>query len=432
MLPDIHDAGPLVGPARARPTIGVDDHMRDLAGWLAQVVAFWRNQDDDPLGAAGVQLVEDVLCKSIEVRPALRSVLDDAERTRLRLTSNQAKVLRILGGRQRAVISGGAGTGKTLIAIEKSRQLAHEGRSVLLLCYNRPLADAIAIALRDEASIAVLSFHQLCERRIGLAKAVTGKDLLKESQEAYPGHGDRHLFDVQMPYALALSNELLDERYDALIVDEAQDFSDDYWFALEELLRDRETGTLYIFIDENQALYRKHSHLPVPDEPFHLTANCRNTAPIHRAGYVFYKGDAVDEPDLPGEAVELLAFEDDDAQADAVAAAVARLVRGGLRAEDVVVLLAKRPKAFLQDLLQRRRLPQGAGWASDRAQGNSVLVETVGRFKGLEAEAVVLWLGDEVVEKEAWEQVYVGTTRAKSLLFVVGSASSLRAMRPCQ
>ncbi len=42
------------------------------------------------------------------------------------------------------------------------------------------------------------------------------------------------------------------------------------------------------------------------------------------------------------------------------------------------------------------------------------------RFKGLEAQAIVLWLGDEIVNQCQWETIYVGTTRAKSLLAIVG------------
>ena len=426
MLPDIHDAVPLVGPNRPRPLIGIDDNMRDVPAWLDQVVAFWRNADDDALTQKGVQLVEQILCSPIEVQPAMRSILDNSERMRLRLTVNQAKILRIIGGRKRAIIAGGAGTGKTLIAVEKARQLAQDGRSILLLCYNRPLADALAFSLNNEPSITVLSFHQLCDRRIDAAKVATSRNLLQEAAEAYPGYGNKHLFEVQMPYALALSNELLAEKYDALVVDEAQDFSDDYWFAIEELLHDSAEGTFYIFIDENQALYRKHAQLPVQDEPYHLTSNCRNTAPIHRTGYVFYKGESVDEPDLLGEAVELIAADGDVAEAAAVATPVGRLRHGGLRAEDIVVLLAKRPKEALHNLLQQHRLPHRISWAYlPPARINAVLVETVGRFKGLEAPAVVLWLGDDIVDSKEWELIYVGSTRAKSLLTVVGSPRAL-------
>ncbi len=426
MLPDIHDAGPLVGPDRARPLIGIDDNMRDVPSWMEQVATFWRNAGDDLLTQQGVQLVEEILCRPVEVQPAMRSILDDAERARLRLTNNQAKILRIIGGRKRAVIAGGAGTGKTLIAVEKAKQLAQTGLSVLLLCYNRPLADALAVGLRAEPRITVLSFHQLCDRRIEAVRAATGRNLLREAEEAYPGNGSKHLFEVQMPYSLALSNELLAEKFDALVVDEAQDFSDDYWFAVEELLRDPEQGTLYIFTDENQALYRKHARLPVRDEPYHLTSNCRNTAPIHRTGYVFYKGESVDEPELPGEAVELVAIDSDAGQAAEIADKVLRYLNGGLRPEDIVILLAKRPKEALLNLLEEHRLPRGLGWNHGLpVRKNTILVETVGRFKGLEAPAVVLWLGDDIVAREEWELIYVGSTRAKSLLLVVGSCKAL-------
>lgn len=287
MLPDINDSRPIQGPDRPREIIGVGRDLVALVPWLERVVGFWRQDSDDPLGSQGTRLVEEILCRSIEVRPVLRSTLEDAERQRIRLTNNQAKVLRVIGGRKRAVISGGAGTGKTLIAVEKARQLAQAGLSVLLLCYNRPLADALSASLQDEPRVQALNFHQLCDRRIALAHRCTGRDLLAEAAAAYPGRSDQHRFDVQMPFALALSNEVLEERYDAVVVDEAQDFSDDYWFAVEELLRNPAEGHLYIFIDQNQTLYRRHANLPVQDEPFYLTANCRNTAPIHEVGYLF-------------------------------------------------------------------------------------------------------------------------------------------------
>lgn len=392
---------------------------------------FWKRPEDDALGVQGVRLVEDILCRSIEVRPALRSTLDDAEQQRLRLTANQAKVLRTIGGRRRAVISGGAGTGKTVLAVEKARQLAQVPMKVLLLCYNRPLADAISLGLQDEPGIQTLSFHQLCDRRIRQVLQRTGKDLLEEAKAAYPGSSDKHLFEVQMPYALALSNEVLDERYDAIVVDEAQDFSDEYWFAVEELLVDQQAGHLFIFIDENQALYPRHGNLPVADEPYYLTSNCRNTAPIHDAGYAFYAGEPIDAPALPGPAVERIAVDGDDTQADAVVARVHRwVVDEAIRPEDIAVLIAKRPKALAYELLQGKGRAAGIAWAIEmHGRARHVLVDTVARFKGLEAQAVVLWIGDEVVSDEQWETVYVGTTRAKSLLAIVGSRGTLTTLR---
>jgi len=428
MLPDVHNEQPLLSPDRQRAFIGVDIDITALVPWLARLQAFWTQANEDPLGVQGVQLVEDILCRSAEVRPALPAVLDAAEQARIRLTTNQAKVLRILGNRKRAVIAGGAGTGKTLIAVEKARQLAETMPSVLLLCYNRPLADTLAAGVVDQPRITVLSFHQLCDRRIAEARQVAGIDLLAEARAAFPGNDEKHVFEVQMPFALARSNEVLDTKYDALIVDEAQDFSDDYWFSVEELLSDPEQGVLYIFIDENQALYRRHANLPVEGEPYRLLANCRNTIPIHRAGYAFYKGEAIDDPDLPGDAIRRTIFEDERQQAAAIGNIVRGLLTDGVAPEDIAVLLAKRPKGRLFALLQAQRLSGGNTWAIEAPnQRRAVLVDTVGRFKGLEAPVVILWVGDEVLVEEQWEYLYVGATRAKSLLHLVGSARVIAA-----
>src|SRR5207249_494039 len=132
------------------------------------------------------------------------------------------------------------------------------------LCYNRLLADALKRSRAPASNVQVLSFHQLCESRAVQVRREHGRDLHAEAAAAYPG-ADR--FDVQMPFALALSNEVLAQKYDAIVVDEAQDFSDEYWFAIEELLSDPKEGPLYIFTDPNQALYKKHANLPVKDEP---------------------------------------------------------------------------------------------------------------------------------------------------------------------
>lgn len=430
MLPDINDAQPLRAPDRPREIIGVNADVRSASQWLDRVMRFWKRPADDVLGGQGVRLIEEILCKSIEVRPALRAAVDDAEQHRLRLTANQAKILRIIGGRRRAVVSGGAGTGKTVLAVEKAKQLAKLPSNVLLLCYNRPLADAIALGLQDEPRIQALSFHQLCDRRAREALQATGRDLLEEAKAAYPGNSDRHFFEVQMPYALALSNEVIAEKFDAIVVDEAQDFSDEYWFAIEELMRDPDEGHLYIFIDENQTLYQRHGNLPVLGEPYYLTSNCRNTAPIHTAGYAFYSGEPIDTPELVGPPVERLRSDTDEAQADAVVQRVRRwIVDEGLRPEDVVVLIAKRPKTVAYDLLRARGNASGVSWAIE-AHGRigQVLVDTVARFKGLESQAVVLWIGDEVLAEQQWETVYVGTTRAKSLLAIVGSPGAIKTL----
>ena len=430
VFPDIHDAKPLIGPDRQREIIGVNADLTDLVRWVGSVMRFWHRPDDVPLGVAGVRVVENILRSPIDVRAVLRAAIDQAEMQRIRLTENQAKVLRIIGGRRRAVVSGGAGTGKTLLAVAKAKQLAADGLSVLLLCYNRPLADSLAFGLQGTPRISVQSYHQFCDQRAAQA-AAAGRDVLQEAKDGHPSDAEQDHFEVHLPLALALSTEVLDTTFDAVVIDEAQDFSDEYWFGIELLLRDQAAGHLFVFIDENQTIYPRRGGIPIEDEPYQLTSNCRNTAPIHEAGYRFYKGEAVDSPELRGLDVTWSASDQVDAQADAIATRVRQWVAvEGLDAHDVAVLVAKRPKAHCYDLLEPRMRAAGIHWVTEtHGVAGAVLFETFSRFKGLEAQAVVLWLGDEVVDEEAWETVYVGATRAKSLLAVVGTNRALRSVR---
>lgn len=430
MTPDIVDAFPLVGSDRPIDLIGTNSDVQNLTVWVEKVIRFWKEPSDGALTAKGIRIIEDILCKSIDVRPVLRSTVDDAEHQRICLTANQAKVFRTIGGRRRAVVAGGAGTGKTVLAVNRARTLAQEGLKVLLLCYNRPLADNLANALQDEPLVDARSFHQLCDNRIKQAIG-KGHDLLKQAISSYPGTTERHRFDVQIPHAMALSADVLDEKYDAIIVDEAQDFSDEYWLGLELLLRNVENGFFYIFIDENQVLYPRKSNLPIQDEPFYLINNCRNTAPIHESGYCFYRGSIIDAPELVGVEVLWSSVNKDDAQADAIAKRIHQWIHiEGLRPDEITVLVAKKPKSSAYDLLRNRSVQAGAGLVFEtHGQSGLVLVDTVARFKGLESNAVILWVSDEAVGEEAWETLYVGTTRAKTLLEVIASTESIKTLR---
>lgn len=431
VFPDLHDIRSLAHANRPLDIIGGKPDLDDLPAWTAKVNAFWRTDDTQDLGTGGVTLVENILCSSVEVRAILRSELEYAEAELVRLTERQARILRIIGGRKRAVIAGGAGTGKTLIAIEKARQLAAAGQKVLLLCYNRPLADAIAHSLTSIPTLTVMSFHQLCERRIDMARQLAGRDFLAEAAEAYPGTTSKHKFDVQMPFALALANESFpNDAYDSVIVDEAQDFSDEYWFGVETLLKDPTEGAFYLFTDQNQAIYKRKGELPVKEEPFYLTSNCRNTAPIHALAYGFYQGAAVDVPELAGPRVEIARLESDAEQASAIDTRLRHLLtQEKVAASDIVILLAKRPKNALFAALSRNRLPGATTWSFEQRSQGSVLVDTVARFKGLEAPVIILWLGDEIVAAEERETLYVGTSRAKYLLYVVGSSLACSVLR---
>lgn len=419
-FPDVRSSAPLAGPDRPIEIIGVKSDLLRLTDWISRVLRFWKgSQPADPLGVQGVDIAEQILCSSIDVKPLLSIQLAHEEEVRIRLTEQQARVLRIIGGRHRALIGGGAGTGKTLIALEKARRVALDGKRALMICYNRPLADVLRAAHGGIRGLEVLSYHQLCERRIARAREISGRDVLSEAQKAWAG---ADFYDTQLPFALGLANEIVPEKFDAVVVDEAQDFSDEYWLGVEDLLKDRESGHFYVFFDPNQMLYKRRGSLPIDDEPFWLTVNCRNTQHIHTAAYRYYKGEIIDPPEIAGAPLSELVVESAAAQADAIAREIGHLLSAeGLRPSDMVVLIMGKPKQSHYDLLMARRLAGNVRWSVEAHDPKAILLDTVARFKGLEAPIVFLWLPPVIDEDQDREALYVGLSRAKSRVYVVGS-----------
>lgn len=426
-FPDLDAATDLIGTDRPKEIIGVRRDLDNLKRWTKRAVDFWAGTDPfDPLDKLGVSLAEAILCRSIEVRPLLAEALHVEEQVRIRLTQQQARVLRILSGRRRAVISGGAGTGKTLLAVEKARMLAAEGHKVLLLCYNRLLAEMLKRSLSSNPNILAMSFHQLCDSRIAQVKRDSGRNLLGEADSAFPG---ADLFDVHMPFALALSNEVISQKFDAIVVDEAQDFSDEYWFAIEELLGNPKDGALYIFVDPNQALYKRHANLPVKEDPYYLSVNCRNTTYIHQAAYRYYRGEPTDPPEIEGTELIKLAGRTTDDQAAQIAREVNRLIsKEGVQPQQIVVLVLARPRHQLYDRLAKHSLGGKTRWSIEVHDSAMVVMDTVKRFKGLEASIVFLWLPALLSDADDREGLYVGLSRGKSIVYLVGTDSACAAV----
>jgi hypothetical protein len=73
-------------------------------------------------------------------------------------------------------------------------------------------------------------------------------------------------FTEDLPVALGQAVSILGPRYDAIVVDEGQDFEEMWWIPLTELLRDQTQGILYIFFDDRQAIYAQSKALLISSE----------------------------------------------------------------------------------------------------------------------------------------------------------------------
>ncbi len=429
-FPDINDAGPIIRADLPERLIGVVGDLENIGEWIDVAFEYWSSNDNktEPLGLQGMEIIRNTFAHSFEVCPLISAQLRDQEEQHLRLTQDQIRVLDILRSQRRVSISGGAGTGKTVLAVEKAKRLASEGFKTLLTCYNRQLADHLSSVCGDVENLDVMSFHQLCYLRVKAAGEQSSRDVLEEAKQTYSG---MDLFDVQYPAALTYSLDIIPRQYDAIVCDEGQDFREEYWFPIEMLLADYETSPLYIFFDDNQNIYSRASSFPIKNAPYLLVTNCRNTDQIHDAAYQYYEGVPVAPPGISGEEIQFIEAQSHDAQAARLHSKIVDLIaKEKVSSGDIVVLVADGlRKQEYYDELHGRPLPRTTHWVMEGERGaDTVLLDTVKRFKGLESAIVFLWgLGTLDLDREQ-ELLYVGLSRAKSVVYVVSSSDVCRSV----
>ncbi|MDX1053908.1 AAA family ATPase [Sinorhizobium medicae] len=422
-VPGVGDGDRLRGPDAPIEIIGDRRDLSDLKAWVERAYAYWDGEGgaNQQIGVRGVDAVIALFARTASTRPLLSARISNEDDARLALTNRQAAVLDMLRRQRRVMIAGGAGTGKTLIAREKAVRLASEGMCTLLLCYNRGLADHLREQCAGIEGLDVATFHQVCHRWIDQVKAKYGRDLLCEARTDLPRG---HEFDHHMPLALAVAVDVLGPIYDAIVVDEAQDFGDEYWLPIELLLTRPDEAMLYVFLDENQDIYRRSSNIPVPGEPMVLDRNCRNTDAIHAAAYSHYRGPVVEPPEIVGVNVERLLASDMEKQARSIGSLVTKLVvEEDVAPHEIAILLCDaNDRSARERALQRLPIPAVVKLGRVEDFGpDCITVDTVARFKGLERAVVILWAFEGCDVDRDRETLYVGMSRAKSVLFVCGT-----------
>ena len=87
------------------------------------------------------RMIREVLCPHFNVFPTATFENDLKKMVFHRLLKEQSGILNFLSEQKTAVINGAAGTGKTMIAVEKAQRHANDGDKVLYLCFNVKLRD---------------------------------------------------------------------------------------------------------------------------------------------------------------------------------------------------------------------------------------------------------------------------------------------------
>lgn len=398
-----------IAPGLAR-WMAIDRHdVPHAAARIKAALEKVRDEPDRPT-AEDVEAMVDCLAGTAIPQQHLLADLAEREAACELLTKDQAKVLDLLAEYSRVEIRGGAGSGKTWLAVEKARRLAAEGQRVALMCYSRGLAEFLKRRVetlpKRQRPAYVGTFHNL---GIGWGVPAGSDDDSRYWEEFLPAE--------MVKLAGALPEE---QRFDAVVIDEGQDFAQSWWDAVVAALRDPERGCLYVFSDEGQRIFARQGRPTVELMPIPLNENLRNTKQI--AGT--FSSLAPEQMRIRGQAgvpVRFVQCAPEDA-VDAADDVADTLLDEGWPPESVALLTTHRRHPVQ---VERQEEGQDAYWATYWEDDDLFYGHVLG-FKGLERPAVVLVVNGFRDEARAREMLYVGLSRARDLLVVCGDLREIR------
>ena len=231
--------------------------------------------------------IKNILMGEFKCIRSLARDIAEEEETITHATEAQINATGMLTRHSRAAFSGVAGSGKTMLAIAHSISQAEQGKKVLYTCFNKDLSAFINSRKDLPKQLTVMHFHGL------------GYQLIQDKEIGWLEDGeecdDQFWKTKFIPKLLrAIDKMSEDEKFDSIVVDEAQDFQhatsdvetySDWWIAVRLLMKEPDKGSIWAFYDPRQCLYNNSGLLPIdlfsgPDQHFVLDVNMRNTQKI--------------------------------------------------------------------------------------------------------------------------------------------------------
>lgn len=341
------------------------------------------------------RLLREVICPEFNIFPTCTFGIDLKKIVFHRLLKEQQGLLNYLTDQRSAVINGAAGTGKTMIAVEKAMRHARVGQKVLFLCYNTYLREYLVEKYYHEN----IDYYTVA----GFACC-----LCDCKEPDYKAAADK-IFELYLKETF---------QYTHVIVDEGQDFGADQIEEAELLQNihdimidsDNANGTFYVFYDKLQLVQAEKVPKYIADAECKLTLykNCRNTEniaitslkPITERRAILYEGA------VKGEPARIHFRSDSNCVIERVKEIIQGLEDRGIF--DIVILTCDTEKrSILAEVVKNGKFQKK-------------LFTTCRKFKGLEADAIILV--DITVSTFLSENVlryYVGASRARICLEMI-------------
>ncbi|RMF92410.1 MAG: DUF2075 domain-containing protein [Candidatus Schekmanbacteria bacterium] len=394
-------------PPEGRNEITITGRQIKYLDYIIPQIMERYKKDGTAFNYAEYREIRKTLLPAFEYGTKLSEAIERDEEHIFTLTDEQCNLLDFLDERKRVLIKGYAGTGKTVLALKKARELAEAGNDVLLLCFNVPLSKLLKESIKNvKGNIETSNYHAFCIETLN--RAGIKVDIKKDStfwQKTLP-----NLF-----YDFLRKKPI---KYDAIIVDEGQDFFEEYWITIEEMLKD--DSYFYIFYDPYQNLYGTKLRFPIEEKPFVLKRNCRNTKAIFKVLSNYSSEDIkINERAPEGVPVNETIYSDDYEGRKKLQKLLHHLVNEEkIRRQDIVILGGHSiEKTCLKDVRQLGNFTIVD--EREEAGADAIRYFTYLRYKGCESPAVILLDVDPSDDRWSDNGLYTAISRARTILNVL-------------
>lgn len=400
ILPDVKDFDNFIRPDMPRKLFALFSDMELLEPWIKQRLLDSGSNPIIQLTVERQNTIHRILVDNIELNvPQASYIYDDLRKIEVN-TTTQSRILKSLEDNKRMAISGGAGSGKTILAIQKSKILSDQNMKVLLLCYNRPLGDYLHSIFEDSKNVKASNYHKFCFDIARLNNSVFKNN---------PEELSKKLIDNYVMADCAL--------FDAIIIDEGQDFESEWLESLQLILKEQENGIFYIFYDNNQLVSGTLPQIiwDIPPSNIKLIENLRNTKKIFTKAQDYYEGETYLCEGPEGEEIIQIEYNSLREGFRLIDKKIHSYLDEQLKEEDIVVLLPD--SEFVAGYMQNSVFSDLRTLEDGYKKEGEIRVDTYRRFKGLEGNIVIMLVTQSVLDSR--EMMYSAITRAKGELVIL-------------
>jgi hypothetical protein len=351
------------------------------------------------------------LLRSVGFFKPLHKEFEENENTFKKLTEQQAKIFKFIDMNQNICVQGPAGSGKTFIAYNKALLYAEQGLKVMYICFNKTLATELRHRARNqkierENCPDFTNFHFWAGR-------------IAESNPTYKKEkSSPEFFNTYIPNK---AKEMISEPlYDVIIVDEGQDFRENWLELLNKVLK--KDGRFLLFMDENQDIFSAFSGVPNHRNitKCALEENCRNTrAIINKLREILPSVTMIPMDFTPeGSPIKYFNFSSKEEQLKQLDQQITLLLNDKIKPNQIIILTNNDGgDSSLKGVktLGNKRLIS----TYDREFGideNCIAQTTINVYKGMEADVIFI-LDAQNIENNS--QLYTQASRAKQLLYIM-------------